>query len=107
MATYIYPTEGGSYLKVCDTPQMQGCRNKGCLQHMVNSGTLNLKEELVFELQRNGVFPLRHPMFRPSMDGRTRDHRGAGYVGWIEFNNVDDGIDYLKKNLDVVGVCIG
>ena len=99
MPTYIYPTEKDVYLKVCETPAKPRCKNKGCLQHKINPGTLNFKRLLISQLEAAGVKVCSMPNYTKSDDGKTRDHEGRGYDGWLSFPSVKSAKVFLKTSL--------
>ena len=91
---YIRPTDQNSYLKVSYHTQ-SGKSNLGILQHRINSGTLNVKEELNKIIEKSTNSPLKYMPFIASQNP-TRDHGGIGYVGYYICENLPQAVELLR-----------
>lgn len=92
---FVYPTPSNEYLKL-SLAHEERAPNIGCLQHISNSGTLNVKKELKQLIDSSVSSPLKYMPFIPTPSGSTRDHGGTAYVGFYICRDIPQAIDLLR-----------
>jgi hypothetical protein len=85
----IYLREEANYWKIGE--DIVGGRNLGVIDRQ---GTISARKGPLTRIK--GL-----PQFQSSPRGHSKRHGGSGYVGWVEFDSVDAGMEWLRTQFDV------